>query len=290
MKKKVLVTGANGQLGKTIQELNANNTKGLYFMFVSKSELDITNLDDLKILFNKNSFDYVINCAAYTDVEQAEKTPKISYKVNAEGVKNIAKVCLEHDTVLIHISTDYVFDGNTNSFYSEGDQTCPISVYGASKLQGELNIKNITENYFIIRTSWLYSEYGNNFLKTMLRLASERDKLSVVSDQIGTPTYAKDLAKVILRFIAEKTKIFGTYHYSNDGAVSWFDFANAIFKYSNLEVNLKSISSEELPQEAKRPKFSVLDKKKIQKNLKIEIPSWEDSLKKCLVNIQKSCN
>lgn len=280
----VLVTGGKGQLATCIKDIEGNYNS-YNFIYTDHEDLDICKVTQLETFFNVNKINYCINCAAYTAVDKAELEPEKAYQINVEGTNNLATVCVNYDVVLIHISTDFVFEGDENEPYSEEDVAKPINVYGKSKLQGEQEIKKVLDTYFIIRTSWLYSEHGNNFLKTMLRLSNKRDEISVVNDQIGTPTYAKDLARIIMHFISKKNKVFGTYHYSNNGTASWFDFANAIFEYSNLEVEVKPIPSEEFPQEAKRPRFSVLDKKKIQKKLEIRIPSWKSSLKKCLANL-----
>ena len=199
-----------------------------------------------------------------------------------QGAKNLAIACREFDAILIQVSTDFVFDGEKKEPYTETDVAKPISVYGASKLQGEIEIKQTLETYFILRTSWLYSEHGANFMKTMLRLAETRDEISVVSDQIGTPTYAGDLADVILKIISSKNTNFGLYHYSNEGLASWYDFAKAIFEASNLKIKLNAIKTEAYPTPAKRPFYSVIDKAKIKSILGIETPNWSESLLKAL--------
>lgn len=280
MKKKVLVTGANGQLGKAIQELNANNAKGLDFVFVSKSELDITNLDDLKIFFDKNSFDYVINCAAYTDVEQAEKTPKIAYKVNAEGVKHIAEICLEHNTVLIHISTDYVFDGKKSTPYSEDDLPNPINEYGKSKLAGEQYLQKVLKKYFIIRTSWLYSEFGKNFLKRIFSRLETTKTLTITTSEVGTPTNANDLAECITELIVSTVPQYGIYNYSNNGKATWYDFAEEALRISGKLEQIKLEKTDNYSTFAARPKYSVLDKKKLTTTLQVDILDWKTSLKR----------
>ena len=207
-----------------------------------------------------------------------------AYEINAQGAKNLAIVCSVQDAILIQISTDFVFDGEKTEPYTETDVAKPISVYGASKLEGEEEIKKTLETYFILRTSWLYSEYGTNFMKTMLKLAETRDEISVVSDQIGTPTYAGDLADVILKIITSNTKSFGLYHYSNEGVASWYDFAKAIFEASNIEIKLNPIKTSAYPTPAKRPLFSVMEKTKIKETLNIEIPFWRESLKKAIAS------
>ena len=280
----VLVTGSNGQLASCIKD-HAKQYDGLNFIYTDYEELDICNLNDLEEFFKTNQkIDYCINCAAYTAVDKAESEVEKAFEINAIGPKNLAQVCSEFDTILIQISTDFVFDGEKTEPYTETDVAKPISVYGASKLEGEEEIKKTLETYFILRTSWLYSEYGTNFMKTMLKLAETRDEISVVSDQIGTPTYAGDLADVILKIITSNTKSFGLYHYSNEGVASWYDFAKAIFEASNIEIKLNPIKTSAYPTPAKRPLFSVMEKTKIKETLNIEIPFWRESLKKAIAS------
>ena len=278
----VLVTGSNGQLASCIKD-RAKQCKELHFIYTDYQELDICNLKDVEEFFTTNpKIDYCINCAAYTAVDKAETEVEKAFEINAKGAKNLALVCNAQDAILIHISTDFVFDGNKTEPYTETDVPKPISVYGASKLQGEVEVQKTLKKHFIIRTSWLYSEYGANFMKTMLRLAEIRDEISVVSDQIGTPTYAGDLADVILKIIRSKTKNFGLYHYSNEGVASWYDFAKAIFEASHSQIKLNPIKTAAYPTPAKRPFYSVLNKSRIKKNLKVETPYWRDSLVKAL--------
>ena len=280
----VLVTGSNGQLASCIKDLAKRDTS-LNFIYTDYQELDICDLKQVEVFFKSNQkIDYCINCAAYTAVDKAESEVEKAFEINATGPKNLAQVCSEFDTILIQISTDFVFDGEKTEPYVETDVANPISVYGASKLQGEVEIKKIVKKHFIIRTSWLYSEHGNNFMKTMLRLAETRDEISVVSDQIGTPTYAGDLAEVILKIVSSKNTNFGLYHYSNDGVASWYDFAEAIFKASNTEIRLNAIKTEAYPKAAKRPVYSVMDKTKIKKVLKMKTLDWQDSLKKAIAS------
>ena len=280
----VLVTGSNGQLASCIKDLAKRDTS-LNFIYTDYQELDICDLKQVEVFFKSNQkIDYCINCAAYTAVDKAESEVEKAFEINATGPKNLAQVCSEFDTILIQISTDFVFDGEKTEPYVETDVANPISVYGASKLQGEVEIKKIVKKHFIIRTSWLYSEHGNNFMKTMLRLAETRDEISVVSDQIGTPTYAGDLAEVILKIVRSKNTNFGLYHYSNDGVASWYDFAEAIFKASNTEIRLNAIKTEAYPTPAKRPVYSVMDKTKIKSVLKMKTLDWQDSLKKAIAS------
>ena len=274
----VLVTGSNGQLASCIKD-RAKQCKELHFIYTDYQELDICNLKDVEEFFTTNpKIDYCINCAAYTAVDKAETEVEKAFEINAKGAKNLALVCNAQDAILIHISTDFVFDGNKTEPYTETDVPKPISVYGASKLQGEVEVQKTLKKHFIIRTSWLYSEYGANFMKTMLRLAEIRDEISVVSDQIGTPTYAGDLADVILKIIRSKTKNFGLYHYSNEGVASWYDFAKAIFEASDLKVKTIPIKTEAYPTPAKRPVYSVMDKTKITSILGVETRNWSESL------------
>lgn len=284
--KKVLVTGGNGQLARCINDV-VNSLSNDEFIFASSSDLDITNKARINSFFDQNSFDYCINCAAYTDVDKGEEDYERVFKVNAKGAENLAKACLVNGVTLIHISTDFVFDGEQVCSYKENDATNPINIYGASKLKGEQLIEENLSKYFILRTSWLYSEYGSNFLKTMLRLGNEKETLSVVSDQIGSPTYAKDLAKVILKIIEVDSKDYGVYHYANSGKTSWYGFAKAIFEERNTHIKLNEIKSEEYLTPAKRPYYSVLSKKKIIDKLDLDIPYWKDSLKAAIKTLNK---
>ena len=285
--KNVLVTGANGQLGQCLKELSVIYP-AINFVFTNSKTLDIVKKEDIAIIFNNIEFDFCINCAAYTAVDKAEEESERAKSVNVFGAQYLAEVCFEHNTTLIHISTDFVFDGTASKPYSETDNTSPLSVYGQTKLEGEHKIQEILDNYFIIRTSWLYSEYGNNFMKTMLKLGQVRTELSIVGDQIGTPTYAKDLAKVLLKLILDNNKCYGIYHYSNEGRVSWFDFAKEIFEKINNSIKLNEILAIEYPTPAVRPKFSVLCKDKIVNNFEITIPNWKSSLERALGNINNN--
>ena len=281
----VLVTGSNGQLASCIKDL-AKQQKGLHFIYTDYQELDICNLKQVETFFKTNQkIDYCINCAAYTAVDKAETDRQKAFEINAQGAKNLALVCDEQGAVLIHVSTDFVFDGDKTEPYIETDIPKPISVYGASKLKGEVEIQKTLKKHFIIRTSWLYSEHGTNFMKTMLRLAETRDEISVVSDQIGTPTYAGDLADVILKIISSKNTNFGLYHYSNEGQTSWYGFAKAIFETHNLSIGLTPILSKDCPVAARRPKYSVLGTKKINQVFNIQPPKWGVSLKKAIYNL-----
>jgi len=284
--KTILVTGGNGQLAKCIKEVVSGNKK-MQFVFANADELDITNQKEVQTFFDSNEFDYCINCAAYTAVDLAEKHKKKAQEINVKGVSNLALTCKNKGTILIQISTDFVFDGEKKEPYTESDDTNPIGVYGQTKLGGEKEIQRLLKKYFIIRTSWLYSEYGNNFMKTMLKHGKEKDQLNVVNDQKGTPTYAKDLAKVILKIIKSESEDYGLYNYSNEGAISWFDFTKEIFYQEKMEVKTNPVSTSAYPTLAKRPKNSVLDKTKIKQVFQMEIPYWKDALKEALNSYRK---
>ncbi len=281
--KNVLVTGGNGQLASCIKDIE-KSLVDFNFTYVDYDKLDITKIEQVRSFFEEKKIDYCINCAAYTAVDKAETEVELAESVNDTGVNYLAQSCEQHNAIFIQISTDFVFDGKKSTLYKENDQANPIGVYGLTKLNGEKSASSI-EKHFIIRTSWLYSEHGNNFLKTMLRLGKEREELSVVCDQIGTPTYAGDLATIILKIIAGNNNSFGTYHYSNEGVASWYDFAKAIFEESKINIKLLPINTEGYPTPAERPSYSVMDKSKIKETFKIEIPYWKDSLRKCLEKI-----
>ena len=274
---KALVTGGNGQLAQSLKDV-VNHQDELDVDFQDLPDLDITNKQQLESYFSNNELDYCINCAAYTAVDLAEEQSDLAYAVNAEGPKYLAEVCQKHQVTLIHISTDFVFDGQKRIPYLETDAPNPLSVYGASKWQGERYIQEVMEDYFIIRTSWLYSEYGNNFMKTMLRLSETRDEISVVSDQIGSPTYAGDLAEVLIKIILSSSTNYGVYHYSNSGVISWYDFAVEIFKQFGKKIDVKPIKTKDYPTAAKRPKFSALNTIKIENNFNCTIKDWNNSL------------
>lgn len=285
----VLVTGASGQLGQSLQFIAPKYPK-IQFHFLSSSELNITEKANCVAVFSELKLDFCINAAAYTAVDKAEIEPEKAHLINAEGAKNLAETCKKFDATLIHISTDFVFDGNKNTPYTEEDSTNPTSVYGQTKLDGEKEIQAIWEKHFIIRTSWLYSQFANNFMKTMIRLGREKDSLSVVSDQIGTPTNAVDLSEAVVRIIeksenlkdqtSELKSLYGVYHFSNEGQCSWYDFAKEILEINGIEIDLKPIPTSGYPTPAKRPKYSVLDKSNIKINFQLEIKDWKESLKK----------
>ncbi|WP_040252873.1 dTDP-4-dehydrorhamnose reductase [Psychroserpens mesophilus] len=282
---KVLVTGGDGQLGHCLRAIT-ERFENIQFLFTNKTELDITQKTNIDDFFTLNNFDWCINCAAYTAVDKAESEIESSKKINVTGVKNLAEACLKHDIKIIHISTDFVFDGTQNRAYKEDVLTNPLGVYGNTKLGGENELKKICSKHFIIRTSWLYSEFNQNFMKTMLRLAKDKEELNIVSDQIGSPTYARDLAEVIMLIINRDSSDYGLYHYSNEGVASWYDFAKAIFDLNSNTVKVIPVPTESYPTPSKRPHFSVLDKTKIKTTFNIEVPYWRDSLKYALSNLE----
>jgi dTDP-4-dehydrorhamnose reductase len=292
---KIIVTGSKGQLGRSIQDL-ASGYSELSFVFTDVEELDISDTTCLENFFASEKPDVVVNCAAYTAVDKAEKEEILAEKINHLAVANLATTCKKSGVRLIHISTDYLFDGTKSTPYHEKDIVRPRSVYGITKLEGETALLRAETKSIIIRTSWLYSAYGNNFVKTMLRLGKEKEQLSVVSDQVGTPTYAGDLAEVILRILrmtATNSNNFvpGIYHYSNEGVASWYDFATAIFELSpDINCRIQPIDTASYPTPAARPAYSVLNKSKIKTTFDLRIPYWRDSLKLCLIKLQEDAN
>ena len=279
----ILVTGGNGQLGSELKEI-ASNYPDYNFSFTDVKTLDITNHTSVKEFIEINNINGVINCAAYTAVDKAESEPELADAINHLAVANFARLSKDKNIKLIHISTDYVFDGTNHKPYVETDTPNPKSVYGQTKLDGELAMQEINPaNSIIIRTSWVYSKFGNNFVKTMLRLAETRDEISVVADQIGTPTNAADLAEAILNILPQiKNETVELFHYSNEGVCSWYDFAKAIFEIDGLTIKANPIESAQYPTPAERPFYSVLNKKKIKEKYKIKVPYWKDALIKCM--------
>jgi len=283
----ILVTGSKGQLGNEIQAIASKHPQ-YKFHFTDIEDLDISNEKDINAYFQKHQFNCVINCAAYTNVDKAESEKKLAFKINVEAVKYLAKACSRFDTGLIHISTDYVFDGKNYRPYRETDFTNPQSVYGESKLEGEEMIEEFAKTAIIIRTSWLYSSYGNNFVKNMLKYGKERDELNVVYDQIGSPTYAADLAEMIIKNLQELKWIQGThiYHFANEGACSWYDFTKEIMDIANIDCKVNPIETRDYPLPARRPSYSIFNKAKLKDGFEdVEIPYWRDSLKVCLKKI-----
>jgi dTDP-4-dehydrorhamnose reductase len=274
----VLVTGANGQLGQSIQYISAQYPN-LEFHFYASSELDITDYKCIQEIFTLIKPDFCINAAAYTAVDKAEAESEKATLVNVTGAKNMALICNEFSTTLIHVSTDFVFDGIKETPYNEEDTTNPQGIYSKTKREGEIEIIKHLKHYFIVRTSWLYSSFGNNFMKTMLKLANERNNLNVVNDQIGTPTQAVDLAQALVKIVLSGSQNYGIYHYSNEGKTSWFGFAKEIFNINSTIINLNPIPTSEFPTPAKRPKYSVLDKSKIKTEFGISINDWKESLR-----------
>ena len=278
---KIVVLGASGQLGSCLKKVAAERNI-TDISFPGEQEANILDSDLLDKLFASEKPSFVINCAAYTAVDKAEDEQDICRKVNREGAANIAQACVKYDATLIHISTDFVFKGNVPQLLSETDPAEPENIYGLTKLEGEQDITRILEKHFTLRTSWLYSEFGNNFVKTMLRLGKERDSLGVIADQTGSPTYAIDLAGAIFDIIASDSKAYGIYHYSNEGVTSWYDFAKTIFDISNTTVKVNPVKTSEYVTKAVRPAYSVMDKSKIKKEFNLDIPYWRDSLAVCI--------
>lgn len=281
----IAVSGKNGQLGSELKDL-ADSFNSFDFVFAGRDELDLSDLSSIESFFKKYQPDYFINCAAYTAVDKAEQDQESAYKINAEAVGKIAQLCQQNSTVLIHISTDYVFNGSNDRPYEPNDKTEPINYYGYTKWLGEKLALENCKNTIIIRTSWVYSSYGNNFVKTMLRLMKDRTDLNVVGDQLGSPTYAKDLAEAILQIVLQirqthKTES-GIYHFSNEGIISWYEFATAIKNNAALQCNVQAITTAQYPTPAKRPAYSVMSKEKIKSVYNLPIKEWESSLRECL--------
>ena len=290
---KILVTGKNGQLGKSIHTIVTNNEQTDEFVFVGREELDLSSTDSITSYFNHNNFDIIINCAAHTAVDKAEEEAVLANQINHLAVAQLAQIAKTQQAKLIHVSTDYVFDGESDKPYTEADATNPINIYGKTKLAGEQALKEIMPtDAIIIRTSWVYSEYGNNFVKTMLRLGKQRDELSVVGDQIGSPTYATDLANAILdtmqnkafKEVGQETQV---YHYSNAGEISWYEFAKEIFELADIQCSVSPITTEQYPTPAKRPKNTLMNKDKIAETFSVNIPDWKESLNTCMTILKE---
>ena len=288
---KILVTGKNGQLGKSIHKIVTNNEQNSEFVFVGREELDLSSQDSIINYFNNNSFEIIINCAAYTAVDKAEKEVELANYINHLAISKIAEISNKHKVKLIHISTDYIFDGISEKAYLESDNPSPLNIYGKSKLAGEVAVcAAMQKNAIIIRTSWLYSEYSNNFVDTILRKAQKFDELSVVSDQYSSPTNASDLAKVIIQIINHKKfrnhdQLTQIYHYSSYGVCSWFEFAREILELASIDCQVNPIETKDYLTAAKRPKYSFLNTDKIVKSFGLEIPFWKDSLKASIDNL-----
>lgn len=283
---RILVTGKNGQLGSELNEIK-NNYPEIEFLFTGSKELNITDRFNIENTIKKFNPDLVINCAAYTAVDKAEDEPELADTVNHIAVRNLAEICKSENIRLIHISTDYVFDGKSDIPYKETDETNPINEYGKSKLNGEHAIIKSGVQAIIIRTSWVYSSFGNNFVKTMIRLGKEKDEINVVADQFGSPTYARDLAEVCISISLQKEKWqprTTIFHYSNEGVISWYEFANEIMKLWNLKCKVNPITTDQYPAKVKRPIYSTLNKEKIIKTFKLIPSNWKNSLKNKLIN------
>lgn len=289
MSTKILVTGGNGQLGNEFRSIQ-NSYPDYNFIFLSKSELDITDPTQVSEYLNLVNIPFIINCAAYTAVDDAEQNLNMARSINAEGPKILAEACSQKNITLFHISTDYVFDGKSKVPYNEDDITSPLSIYGKTKLEGEQNVHAHWSKSYIIRTSWLYSSYNQNFVKSMLRLGEERSELGIVSDQFGSPTYAHDLAKAIMHIVTQTTNNqnnapYGIYHYSNEGCTSWYEFAKEIMHIAGINCQVNPITTEQYPTPAPRPSNSVMSKEKIKEHFHLEIPHWKKSLKLCMNEI-----
>lgn len=284
----ILVTGANGQLGNEMRNLAPNSKKDQYF-FTDVEELDITDINAIRDFMKTHTIDVIVNCAAYTNVDKAEDDIATADLINNKAVENLAIVAKEYDCTLIHVSTDYVFSGKGNLPCTEEQATSPLGVYGKTKLAGENAIGKVGCKYLIFRTAWLYSEFGNNFVKTMIRLTSEKDSLKVVFDQVGSPTYAGDLAKLIFSIIEKRQyeQHQGIYHFSNEGVCSWYDFAKEISFMAGTDCDIQPCHSDEFQSKVTRPAFSVLDKTKVKRDFQFEVPYWTDSLVKCINKLTK---
>lgn len=285
--KKILVTGANGQLGQCLQKISSQFEE-FEFIFTDSETLDITNKEEVNDFFWQNAPDFCINAAAYTEVDLAETDIEKAFLVNADGAENLAEACAENNAQFIHVSTDYVFDGENNLAYTEEDFTNPLGVYGASKLAGDELALEVNPCSVILRTSWVYSEFGKNFVKTMLNLFATKEELSIVADQFGQPTNANDLAEAIMKIIKSEKITPGIFNFSNLGRISWFDFAEKIAELSEAKIKLNAIETSQYPTPAKRPKNSVLDLDKISKTYAIQLKSWEESLEDCVQILQNN--
>jgi dTDP-4-dehydrorhamnose reductase len=283
----ILITGSNGQLGSEMQQA-AKRFPSFKYIFTDVAELDICDKNTLNNFVKENGVNFIVNCAAYTAVDKAEDDVELCYKINRDAVKNIAEVAQENSVKVVHVSTDYVFDGTNYIPYTEDMPVCPSSVYGKSKLEGEQVLMESCDEAVIIRTSWLYSSFGNNFVKTMMKLGTERDNLNVIFDQVGTPTYAADLADTILSIISHNSFVPGIYHFSDEGVCSWYDFTKTIHRIANITCNVQPIETKDYPVRTPRPHYSVLNKAKIKSTYGIAIPHWEVSLEKCIAILQNA--
>jgi len=283
----ILITGSNGQLGNEMQQA-AVRFPNFNYIYTDVAELDICDKGALDAFVKANNVNVIVNCAAYTAVDKAEDDVELCYKINRDAVRNIAEVASENKVKVVHVSTDYVFDGTNYLPYTEDMPVCPATVYGKSKLEGEQALLENCKESVILRTAWLYSSFGNNFVKTMMKLGTERDSLGVIFDQVGTPTYAADLADAIMQLISSETFVPGIYHFSDEGVCSWYDFTKTIHRMANITCDVKPIETKDYPARTPRPHFSVLNKGKIKSTYGISIPHWEVSLEKCIQLLQNS--
>jgi dTDP-4-dehydrorhamnose reductase len=283
----ILITGSNGQLGNEMQQA-AVRFPNFNYIYTDVAELDICDKGALDAFVKANNVNVIVNCAAYTAVDKAEDDVELCYKINRDAVRNIAEVATENKVKVVHVSTDYVFDGTNYLPYTEDMPVCPATVYGKSKLEGEQALLENCKESVILRTAWLYSSFGNNFVKTMMKLGTERDSLGVIFDQVGTPTYAADLADAIMQLISSETFVPGIYHFSDEGVCSWYDFTKTIHRMANITCDVKPIETKDYPARTPRPHFSVLNKGKIKSTYGISIPHWEVSLEKCIQLLQNS--
>ena len=282
----IIVFGASGQLGQCLKVV-AERRAIANVVFPAEEQSNVLDLSALEKAFEQYKPTYVINCAAYTAVDKAEDDIDLARKVNRDGAENLAKLSEKYGSALVHVSTDFIFAGDKNQPLLEDDVAEPVSIYGVTKLEGERAITALIKRYYILRTSWLYSEYANNFVKTMIRLGSEKDELKIIADQIGTPTYAIDLANCIFDIINSDSKQYGIYHFSNEGVTSWYDFAKAIFDIAKIGVKVYPVRTSEYVTRARRPAFSVMDKTKIRTTFNVEIPYWRESLEKCIAVLKQ---
>ena len=279
--KTILITGSKGQLGNEMQQAAVRYPQ-FHYIYTDVDELDICDKAALDAFVKANSVNFIVNCAAYTAVDKAEDDVELCYKINSVAVRNIGEVAESNGVKVVHVSTDYVFDGTNHIPYTENQEVCPATVYGKSKLAGEQALMESCKDSVIIRTAWLYSSFGNNFVKTMIKLGTERDSLNVIFDQIGSPTYAADLAEAIMKVISSEKFVAGIYHFSDEGVCSWYDFTKTIHKIAGITCNVQPIESKDFPARTPRPHYSVLNKAKFKSTYGITIPHWEESLEKCI--------
>ena len=277
----ILITGSHGQLGNEMQQ-TAKRFPQFNYLYTDIEELDICDKAALDAFVKANAVNVIVNCAAYTAVDKAEDDVELCYKINADAVRNIGEIAAENNLKVVHVSTDYVFDGTNHIPYTEDQPVCPATVYGKSKLAGEQALLKTCKQAVILRTAWLYSSFGNNFVKTMMKLGTERDSLNVIFDQIGTPTYAADLAEAIMRIVSCRNFIPGIYHFSDEGVCSWYDFTKSIHRLAGITCDVHPIETKDYPARTPRPHYSVLNKAKIKSTYSIVIPHWEESLERCI--------